>query len=72
MFCTCARTVSGEIVSSAAISLVVVPTARSTSTRPHTGSLLLAPKGAFRKVIYEANIATNLLYGLAAYMRDPV
>lgn len=31
----------------------------------------LLPKGAFRDVIYEANIATNLLYGLAAYMRDP-
>ena len=32
----------------------------------------LLPKGAFREVIYEANIATNLLYGLAEYMRDPV
>ncbi|MGA9161464.1 MAG: cyclic nucleotide-binding domain-containing protein [Actinomycetota bacterium] len=32
----------------------------------------LLPKAAFRDVIYEANIATNLLYGLAAYMRDPV
>lgn len=31
----------------------------------------LLPKGAFRDVIYEANIATNLLYGLAAYIRDP-
>jgi hypothetical protein len=34
--------------------------------------LLLAPRAAFRDVIYEANIATNLLYGLAAYMHDPV
>jgi CRP/FNR family transcriptional regulator, cyclic AMP receptor protein len=32
----------------------------------------LLPKGAFRDVIYEANIATNLLYGLAAYMRESV
>ena len=31
----------------------------------------LLPRAAFRDVIYEANIATNLLYGLAAYMRDP-
>ena len=31
----------------------------------------LLPKSEFKDLIYEANIATNLLYELAAYLREP-
>src|SRR5262245_21092098 len=31
----------------------------------------LLPKAEFKRLIYEANIATNLLYELAGYLREP-
>jgi CRP-like cAMP-binding protein len=31
----------------------------------------LLPRTEFKRLIYEANIATNLFYELAAYLREP-